>query len=87
MRFDIIIAINRNIIKEFLNIQITLRIIKYATKILIKKKLIFVITILNTIFIKRRFRFLLLKNEIIMLNNKREIIALINIDNKKKTIS
>ena len=42
----------------------------------------FAIITLNTLFIKRRSRFLLLKNKIITLNNKREIIALINIDNK-----
>ena len=42
----------------------------------------FIIIILNTLFIKRRFRFLILKNEIIILNNKREIIASINIDKK-----
>ena len=35
------------------------------------------------IIFKRRFRFLSLKNEIITLNNKYEIIMLINIDNKK----
>ena len=46
----------------------------------------FIVIILNLFFIKRRFRFLLLKNKIITLNNKREIIILINIDNKKKFI-
>ena len=47
----------------------------------------FIIIILNTSFIKRRFRFLILKDEIITLNNKREIIILINIDNEKIFIS
>ena len=47
----------------------------------------FIIIILNTLFIKQRPRFLILKNEIIILNNKREITALMNIDNKKIFIS
>ena len=47
----------------------------------------FIIITLNTLFIKRRSRFLILKNEIIILNNKREIIILINIDNEKIFIS
>ena len=62
---------------------------KYAIEFLIKKKqsLIFIIIILNILFIKRRFHFLILKNKIITLNNKREIIILININNKKFFIS
>ena len=47
----------------------------------------FVIITLSILFIKRRSRFLILKNEIIILNNKREIIILINIDNEKIFIS
>ena len=47
----------------------------------------FIVITLNTLFIKRQFRFLILKNEIITLNNKREIIILINIDNEKIFIS
>ena len=47
----------------------------------------FIIITLNTSFIKRRPRFLILKNEIIISNNKRKIIVLINIDNKKIFIS
>ena len=42
-----------------------------------------IIITLNTSFIKRRSRFLLLKDEIIMLNNKREMIILMNIDNEE----
>ena len=38
-------------------------------------------------FIKRRSRSLLLKNEIITLNDKREMIVLMNIDNEKIFIS
>ena len=47
----------------------------------------FIVITLNTLFIKRRFRFLILKDEIITLSDKREIIILINIDNKKFFIS
>ena len=47
----------------------------------------FAVIILNTLFIKRRSRFLLLKNKIITLNNKREIITLININNEKNFVS
>ena len=43
----------------------------------------FIVIILNMLFIKRRPRFLILKNEIITLNDKREMIVLINIDNEK----
>ena len=64
-----------------------LRAIKHIIKSLIIINLIFIVIILNTSFIKRRSRFLLLKNEIIILNNKREMIVLINIDNKKIFIS
>ena len=39
------------------------------------------------LFIKRRSHFLLLKNEIITSNDKREMIILINIDNEKIFIS
>ena len=46
-----------------------------------------IVITLNTLFIQQRSRFLLLKNEIIILNNNREIIALINIDNEKIFIS
>ena len=46
-----------------------------------------IVIALNTLFIKRRFRSLLLKNEIITLNDKCEIIVLINIDNEKIFIS
>ena len=62
---------------------------KYAIESLIKKKqnLILIIIILNTLFIKRRSRSLLLKNEIITLNNKREMIILMNINNEKIFIS
>ena len=42
---------------------------------------------LNTLFIKRRFRFLILKNEIIISNNNRKFITLINIDNENIFIS
>ena len=42
----------------------------------------FIVIILNTLFIKRRSRSLILKNEIITLNNKREIIVLMNINNE-----
>ena len=44
-------------------------------------------TALNISFIKRRSRFLILKNEIIILNNKRKIIALMDINNEKIFIS
>ena len=47
----------------------------------------FIIITLNILFIKRRSRFLILKNEIIISNNKREIIILTNIDNEKIFIS
>ena len=47
----------------------------------------FIVIILNTLFIKRRSHFLILRDEIITLNSKREIIALINIDNEKIFIS
>ena len=42
---------------------------------------------LNTLFIKRRFRFLILKNDIIISNNNRKFITLINIDNENIFIS
>lgn len=45
-----------------------------------------VIIILSILFIKRRFRFLLLKNEIIISNNKREIITFIKINYTKSYI-
>ena len=47
----------------------------------------FIVITLNILFIKRWFHFLILKNKIITLNNKREIIILINIDNEKIFIS
>ena len=47
----------------------------------------FIIIILNTLFIKRRSHFLILRDEIITLNNKRKIIILININNEKIFIS
>ena len=46
-----------------------------------------VIIILNTLFIKRQSRFLILKNEIIISNNKREMITLMNINNEKIFVS
>ena len=49
--------------------------------------MIFVVITLNTSFIKRRSRFLILRDEIITLNDKCEMIVLINIDNKKIFIS
>ena len=49
--------------------------------------MIFVVITLNTLFIKQRSRFLILKNEIITLNNKRKMIVLMNIDNEKIFIS
>lgn len=65
-----------------------LRAIKHVIELLtIIKRLMLVVIALNTLFIKLRFRFLLLKDEIITLNNKREIIALANIDNEKIFIS
>ena len=49
--------------------------------------MIFIVITLNISFIKQRSRFLILKDEIIMLNDKREIIILMNINNEKIFIS
>ena len=46
-----------------------------------------VVKVLNLLSIKRRSRSLILRDEIITLINKRNIIALINIDNKKVFVS
>ena len=46
-----------------------------------------IVITLNTLFIKRRSRFLILKDKIITLNDKRKIITLMNIDNEKNFIS
>ena len=49
--------------------------------------MIFIVITLNILFIKRRSRFSILKNKTIILNNKREINVIINIDNEKIFIS
>ena len=46
-----------------------------------------VVNVLNLTFIKRRIRFLILKDEIFTQRDKHEIIILININNKKIFIS
>ena len=58
---------------------------KLANKTLIKKNqnLIFIVDVLNLTFIKRRVRFLMLKNEIFTQRDKYEMIILININNEK----
>ena len=46
-----------------------------------------VVDALNLIFIKRRIRFLMLKNEIFTQRDKHEMIILININNEKIFVS
>ena len=88
-RLFVINAKISNIIKNFANVYNMKRMMKFVNKTLIKKNqnLIFIVNALNLTFIKRRVRFLMLKNEIFTQRNKHEMIALININNEKIFIS